>query len=105
MSNSNRVTIKDIPREITEQLRTNGISRMGNQYLLVGYILDQAGIIPDLIRAYEQSSNDKVDLLDAIEKAVRVGRIFINSEQEEKTQDVKEPEPSIHEQKAPTFGA
>ena len=107
------ITIKHVPEHIADRIREKGVSRSGNDYLLVAYILDQAEIIPDLIRSYDKcDKEDQISLLDAIEKAVEIGRIFAGSVSPKKQIEVTQEKSAVITEDIPqeedqdfTFGA
>ena len=59
-----------------------GVSRSGNELSVARGLYSGSGrrVIPDLIRSYDKcDKEDQISLLDAIEKAVEIGRIFAGS--------------------------
>ena len=107
-----RITINDCDDEIAEKLRKTGISRTGQQHLKAADILDQAGILTDLIRVYDMLGHDQRDrahLLDAINKAVDIGRILNGTvdrvDSVPEPAKAVEPAPSLPESKAPMFSS
>ena len=94
---SERVNILRVEKRIADYLRKQGVTDKGNQYLEGADILENAGILPYVLKLAESGA----DPLEVIRKAVAMGDIAGGSEPAEIPTE-KEPEP---ESRPPMFGS